>query len=208
MIQRATLRCPAFRSAGQMLLLAAMLAGTSSCISLGAGGKPPPALLTLTADQAPAAGATRSGNIAEAIVITEPETDQRLAVTRVPVQVDDSTIAYLQNAMWVETPARLLRRLLAETVTAQSSRLVLDTVEPVGGPRMRIGGRLIDFGYDARSSSVVVRFDAVRESGEGRVERRRFEVIEPGIRAEAAPVGAALNRAANKLAREVAAWIG
>jgi cholesterol transport system auxiliary component len=30
----------------------------------------------------------------------------------------------------------------------------------------------------------------------------------PGVAAEAGPVGAALNQAANQVAREVAAWVG
>ncbi len=178
----------------------------TGCVSLG--GKAPPALITLSAANAPAQGYARSGRIADAIVITEPEADARLAVTRVPVQVDDSTVQYLKDAMWVEKPARLFRRLLAETVTARSNRLVLDTVEPVGGPRVKIGGRLVDFGYDARTSSAIVRFDAVRETGSGNVERRRFEAVVPGVAAEAGPVGAALNRAANDVAGQVANWIG
>ena len=63
------------------------------------------------------------------------------------------------------------------------------------------------FGYDAQSGSVVVTYDAIRESG-GRLETRRFTASVPGVPAEASPVGVALNDAANQVADDVAEWIG
>jgi cholesterol transport system auxiliary component len=62
-------------------------------------------------------------------------------------------------------------------------------------------------GYDAASSSAVVRFDAVRIDREGKVTTRRFEARETGVVAEAKAVGAALNVAANRVAAEVADWV-
>jgi cholesterol transport system auxiliary component len=61
-------------------------------------------------------------------------------------------------------------------------------------------------GYDARNSSVVVRFDAIRVDSEGRAITRRFEARETGVPAEARAVGAAINEAANRVAADVAAW--
>ena len=63
---------------------------------------------------------------------------------------------------------------------------------------------LVDMGYDARSSAVEVRFDAIRVDSEGRAVTRRFEARETGVPAEGRAVGAALNRAANRVAAEVA----
>jgi cholesterol transport system auxiliary component len=68
-------------------------------------------------------------------------------------------------------------------------------------------GTLLEMGYDARSSSVVVRFDAVRTEAGGKATSRRFEARESGIPASAAAVGPALNRAANQVAREIAEWV-
>ena len=54
----------------------------------------------------------------------------------------------------------------------------------------------------------MVRFDAVLQSGDSQVTTRRFEAVVPGVAAEPEAVGAALNRAANQVADEVAAWAG
>lgn len=182
----------------------------SACVSLGGGGgKGPATLLTLTAAQSAPAGSAASSSAAEALMVMEPETDQSLAVLRVPVQVDDASIAYLQGAIWVEKPARLFRALLAETLRAKTGRLVLEDSQasvPVGG--VRLSGRLITMGYDARSGSVVVRFDAIRTAPNGEVQTKRFEAVVSGVAPLAAEVGPALNKAANDVAGQVAAWMG
>ena len=75
--------------------------------------------------------------------------------------------------------------------------------ETPGG--VRLGGRLLDMGYDAGSQSVVVRFDAIRSAG-GTLSTKRFESVIPGIAAEPEQIGPALNRAANQVAAQVADW--
>lgn len=180
------------------------LTALTGCVSLGP--KVPDTLLNLTAERTAAAGTTASGTYAGAIVVLEPEADQRLAVTRVPVQIDDANVAYIKGAMWVERPARLFQRLLAETLRAKGSRLVVETDPGPGG--QRLSGRLLDMGYDARTQSAVVRYDAVRELPGGKIETRRFESVVPGIEAEGPAVGPALNRAANDVAGQVADWVG
>jgi cholesterol transport system auxiliary component len=55
--------------------------------------------------------------------------------------------------------------------------------------------------------SVVVRFDAVRTSGDGTVSTKRFESTVTGVAAEAVQVGPALNQAGNEVAQQVAAWL-
>ena len=55
---------------------------------------------------------------------------------------------------------------------------------------------------------VVIRYDgAVSRDGGTRVETRRFEAREPSD-GTAATVGPALNAAANRVATDVAGWIG
>ncbi|GGZ92632.1 ABC-type transport auxiliary lipoprotein family protein [Novosphingobium arvoryzae] len=183
----------------------------SGCLGLG-GGKAPPSLLSLTPAKSAPAGAVASGTGATAIMVMEPDTDKRLAVQRVPVQVSASSIAYLKDALWVERPARLFRGLLAETLRAQplpggGGRLVLedDQAAPLIGTRL--SGRLLDMGYDAREMAVVVRFDAFRTGPSGEVATRRFESVVSGVSAKPDAVGAALNRAANDVAGQVAEWM-
>lgn len=176
----------------------------TGCISLG-GGEVPDTLFDLTPVSAAQPGSGARGSLNNAVVVLEPEAAQRLNVARVPVQIDDANIAYLKNAQWVERPARLMQRLIAETIRARSSRIVLE--EDRGTPSLRLSGRLVSMGYDARTSSAVVRFDALRESSDGRIETRRFESVVPGVEASAAAVGPALNRAANDVALQVADWV-
>ena len=188
------------------ILAAALSISLSGCTSLTS--KPPPSLLTLTPTAQAPAGVGASGQISGAILIGELEAPAKLAVSRVPVQIDDANIAYLKDAVWVEQPSRLFRRLLGETIRAQSGRLVVDSSEGMAVPQEAVRGTLREFGYDARSQSVIVRFDAVRTGAGENVQTRRFESIVPGIAAEAGPVGDALNRAANDVAGQVAEWVG
>ncbi len=187
----------------------ALLAALGGCVSISPGGSEmPESLMTLTPTSTSAAGSISSGNLANAIAVIEPEAPQRLNVTRVPVQVNDAQVAYLQNAIWVEKPARLFRRLLAETISARSDRLVIDGADPDLSAQTRLYGTLLDMGYDVRTSSVVIRYDAIREFTNGDIQTRRFESVVPGVTADAASVGPALNQAANDVAAQVADWIG
>lgn len=178
----------------------------AGCVSFGPDV--PPSLLTLTSNAVAPAGVGASGNAETALVLTEFEAPARLDVNRVPVQVTDSEIAYLKEAVWVERPARLFRRLLAETIRTRSGRVVIDGDDPGVLADTRITGVLREFGYDAATGSVVATFDAVRKGEGTAVTTRRFQAVVPGVPAEAAPVGAALNQAANDLALQVAEWIG
>jgi cholesterol transport system auxiliary component len=184
-------------------ILALALAG---CVSLTP--KPPESLLTLTPTRTAPAGATVAGNAASALAVIEPAVDQRLNVVRVPVQTSDASLAYLQDAVWVEKPARLFRQLLAETIRAGGSRLVVGEGELNYTAANKLSGRLLDMGFDAASGSVVVRFDAVLQGADGQVRTKRFESRVSGVAPDAASVGPALNQAANQVAGEVADWVG
>ena len=185
------------------LALTLMLGG---CLSFG--GKAPPTLFSLTAAQVAPAGSTASGSLKSAIVVMEPETDKRLAVQRVPVQIDAANVAYIKDAVWVERPARLFGALLAETLRAKGNVLVFEGSESEAPGASRLSGRLLDMGYDAATQSAVVRFDAIRSAPGGAITTKRFESRVAGISAKPEAVGPALNRAANDVAAQVAEWIG
>lgn len=190
----------------RMLAVPALLLAASGCVSLG-GDKAPPFLLTLSADKAVPAGTVASGTNASAIMVMEPETDQRLAVLRIPVQVDDTQVAYLVGTAWVERPSRLFRGLLAETLRTRTQALVLEDTQAAAASGTRLSGRLIDMGFDARSQSVVVRYDAMRTGPKGEVQTKRFESKVPGVQPKPELVGPALNKAANDVAGQVAEWM-
>ena len=194
------------RLASRTAIVCAAAVSLAGCLSFGS--EPPESLLTLTSERTASAGQPTQGTGQTALTVVEPTAPQRLSVNRVPVQVDDASVAYLKDALWVEKPTRLFRRLLSETIRASSNRVVVDGFDPTLATGDQLRGSLVDFGYDARTSSVVVRFDAVREDGADVITTQRFESVVPGVPAEVGPVGDALNRAANDVAQQVAQWIG
>lgn len=185
-------------------LLPVLLLG--GCLSFG--GEVPESLLTLTPAATAPAGSGASGTQATAIALVEFDAPAALAVTRVPVQVSDTELAYLKDAVWVEEPARLFTRLVAETIRARSGRVVIDGDDPGVLAVDRLQGTLRRFGYDAPTSSVVMVFDAVRGGEGSSVTTRRFEARVPGVTADVAAVGPALNQAANEVAGQIADWVG
>lgn len=194
------LRTPLTLALGALLL--------SGCVSFG--GKVPPFLLTLDADAAPTAGEARTASDAATLTILIPAAPQKLRTTRIPVQQDDASVAYVKDAQWVEAPQRLFQRLLSETVAARTNRVVIDEGQYLTAPGEQLAGQLMEFGVDARSNEAIVVYQAMRVGAGGKtVTQRRFEAREPvGGRIEAKPVGEALTRAANKVASDVAGWLG
>jgi cholesterol transport system auxiliary component len=183
-----------------------LLLALPGCVSLG--GEPPTSLLTLNAEaRAPVGVGATAGADQPVIAVLALDTPAKLDVLRVPVAVTDTELAYLQEAFWVEKPARLFRRLVGETIRARGGAMVIDDDATVTLATVTVRGTLSEMGYDARQSEAVVRFDAVRVAGEGQIATRRFEARETGVPAEGRAVGAALNRAANKVAGEVADWV-
>lgn len=179
----------------------------AACLSFGA--KPPPTLMSLSAESAVAVGTARSTRATEGVSIAIPSVPQSLLTPRVAVQTSPTAIAYLKDAQWVDTPNKLFRNLLAEVVAAKTSRVVADSRNFSIAPDTRLNGRLLNFGLDAPSLSVVVTYDAalVRKEG-GPVEIRRFEARAHVTAQNGPAVALALNRAANQVADEVAGWIG
>lgn len=176
------------------------------CISFAAD--PPDQLFTLTAASTVAAGTASTGDANSALSVMPLEAAQRLNVTRIPVQVNEASVAYLQDAFWVEKPTELFQRLLAETIRGKGTRLVVNGSDAQYAAATKLSGHLLEMGYDASTSSAVVSFEAVLQSPEGQIRTRRFTESVPGIVAEAGAVGAALNQASNRVADQVAEWVG
>ncbi len=197
-----------FRSLRVPLLAAVAAASLSACFGLG--GKTPPFLLTLDAAKAPSAGGARTAADAATLTILIPTAPQKLRTTRIPVQQDGSSVTYVKDAQWVEAPSRLFQRLVSETVSASTSRVVLDEGQYLTAPGEQLAGQLMEFGVDAATNEAVVVYQAMLVSAGGKsVTQRRFEAREAiGGKVEAKPVGEALTRAANKVAVEVTGWIG
>lgn len=181
-----------------------MLAALGGCVRIGA--KPPGMFLSLTSDAAPAAGSSSSGTLADAIVVVEPGAAAPVSVLRIPVQIDASRVAYLKGTEWVERPSRAFQHLIADTLRARGKGLVIEIDRNTTGTR--IGGRLLAMGFDVPTRSAVVRFDAMKWLPDGRIETRRFESTVAGVDPQPNQIGPALNTAANKVAGEIADWVG
>jgi cholesterol transport system auxiliary component len=190
----------------RFLVLAAALP-LGACISFGA--KPPASLLTLTATNALPVGQAQSSTTASSISIEVPVTAAALATARVPVQATPTTLAYVPKAIWSEPPARLFARLMADTVTARTGRVVLSTAQAIGDPGAQLSGELRTFGLDAMTRQATVTFDAaLRRRADGGIEKRRFQASVPVAAIDPASAGPALNDAANQVAVQVADWVG
>lgn len=195
------------RRSARLLLLAAAAVPLAGCISLGE--KPPKALLTLRAATPVATGAARSSNDKSAIVVAVPLVPQALATQRLAVVEGGARVSYVKDALWVEAPARLFRALLAETIMAETGRVVPDPRQFSISPDTRLTGQLGAFGLESGSSNAVVSYDAsLSRTGSDTVMTRRFEARAPVAVVDGDNVAAALNVAANQVAREVAAWVG
>lgn len=189
------------------VLLAAM--PLSACISFGA--KPPPSLLTLQPAATLPAGSEQQSDATKAVTIAPVNAPQELATTRVPVHSGPggTTVAYVKDAQWVEAPANLFQRLLADTVTARTGRIVLSRRQALSTPGATLGGDLRAFGVDATTMEAVVTFDAALQRQDAKsFERKRFEARVPVAKVDTASIGPALNRAANQVADQIADWLG
>jgi cholesterol transport system auxiliary component len=187
-----------------MLASAASLA-LSACVSFGA--KAPPTLLVITADAKVPGGAMKSGEAAEGMIVLMPDVPRKLDTNRVPVQIDDGSIAYLKDAFWADKPSRLLQLLLIETLSAKTGKLILSEVEAGGKAGSYLSGNLSEFGIDAPNNQAVVVYDAVKVVRGKPLQKQRFEAREAIAAIEPGAASASLNKAANKVAADVAAWI-
>jgi cholesterol transport system auxiliary component len=189
------------------IALAVSLSGCSIGGLLG-GGKPPVTLVTLTPEVAEPAQIARSAAAGQAVTIGIPTVPKELSAVRVPVQLGPTDVQYVANLQLIDTPDRLFQGLLEETVRRTTNRVVLDSGQTNLDPGVTVTGQLQRFGYNASTGQVVVTYDgSLSTAGGSRVETRRFTATAPAD-GTAATVGPALNRAANQVATQVAAWIG
>ncbi len=191
------------------LLLSATL--LSACVSFG--GKAPASLITLSSASSIPGGTSQTLASADALSIAVPLAPQAIATNRVAVSTGGTAIAYVKDAQWAEPPARLFQRLLAETIGAKTGKTVLDPRQFASATGMQMSGQLRTFGIvvevdGAKSGEAVVIYDAALSRDRGQhVVTQRFEARVPVARIEAGSVAPALNRAANKVAADVAAWV-
>ena len=187
-----------------------LIAAAFATLALSAcfGGGAPDQLLTLTPSETRPVAQPRTAGPNEAVTVVVPTVPQALRTTRVPVYVSETVVQYLKDAFWVENPGPLFGRLLGETISARTGRVVLDPSQYSHDPGTRITGQLQRFGLDPNTMQVVVVYDAAmeRQTGGG-VVTNRFEARVPVSADTAAAVAPALNQAANQVADQVAAWI-
>ena len=189
------------------MALALTLAGCSLGGLLG-GGKTPATLLTLTPEAADPGQISRTANAGQAVTIAVPAVPKEIRTNRVPVQITPTDIQYVKNLQWVDTPDKLFADLVAETVRRTTGRVVLGPKQSALDPGLLVNGELQQFGYNAQTGQVVVQYDAMLSTEGGtRVEARRFTAT-AAADGTATTVGPALNSAANRVASEVARWIG
>lgn len=184
-----------------LILLLLPLAG---CVSFGA--KPPKTLMTLTPSTSIAVGQTRTAGVGQTMTILNPTPAAAIIAPRIPVYSRGIAIAYVKDAVWVDAPARMFQKLLSEVVAARNGAVVLDLRQYTTDPGLRVQGSLPMFGIDADRMEAVVTYDAIIARGAG-LDTRRFENRVPLSEIDAESAGLALNKAANNVAIEVAAWV-
>jgi cholesterol transport system auxiliary component len=175
------------------------------------GGNPPPAqLLSLASPPVSAdAGLSAKADGSNSITVMDPNTARKLESPRIPVQVDANSIAYVAEAQWVDTPRKLFRKLLADTITARSNGtlLVMDPAQIAPASGRKLAGELVDFGIDAQSMTAVVTYEATLLQEAGGIVRRRFTATAPVRKIKSTTIAAPLNAAAQKVANDVAEWL-
>lgn len=190
--------------------LAFSVTACSPLVQIGGNEKAPQSLLTLTATATPAPPATGAINRADTIGVELPGVPATLQTLRLPVTTSPNDVRYLVGATWAEQPSRQFQRLLADTISA-AGIAVIDIRQSSIAPARRLTGTLHSFGLDVSNPSapvVRVRFDAqiANPRAPQTLLLRRFETTEPAVDQRPVAVADALNRAANRVAAEVAAW--
>ena len=188
------------------ILPLALLVSLAACVSFGE--KPPASLMTLSATEQLPAGQTRPLTSDNSIIVYPPTTTQMLATDHVAVRTGDTSIAYLKDARWSDSPARLFADLLSDTIAARTDRVVIDRRQYALAPGARLSGKLESFELNGGRGEVVVIYDAVLVAGEGKSPAsRRFEARVKTASEKPGAVGRALNVAANQVAVAVADWV-
>lgn len=196
------------RLSGLMAVL--LLAGCGPLVQIGGNDKPPVSLLTLSATTPPASYVGPAPTSAS-LAVEIPAVPLPLQTLRLPVTTSATEVRYLTGATWAEQPNRQFQRLLADTLAAKGIAVV-DPRATRTPPARTLTGTLGAFGLDVSDPMapvVRVRYDA--QLGTTRtaptVMLRRFDAVEPVSAQTPVAVAAALNRAANRVALDVASWV-
>lgn len=176
-----------------------------ACVSFGP--KAPKTLMILTASATVSTETVRQASAENTVLILTPTASAAVSTVRIPVYDGATMLSYVADGAWNEPPARALQRLLSETVTARTTKIVLDPRQFGANPAMRLSGQIQRFGIDPGAMQAVVVLDAQLSREAGKVETRRFEAKSPVGAIDAPQSGAALNRAANDVAAQVADWV-
>ena len=190
-----------------LLIPLALLPACGPLVQIGSGRPVADSLLVIEADAKPQPAPNGLGMT---LTVELPQLPAMLQTLRLPVRTSDSEIKYLAAASWAETPSRQFQRLIADTL-ASRGMAILDRSQAATRPTASLSGTLRDFTLDVRARPmVIVRYDAQlsRPGQPNPVALRRFEVTEPVADQSPANVAAALSRAANRLATDLADWTG
>ncbi|WP_310497711.1 ABC-type transport auxiliary lipoprotein family protein [Sandarakinorhabdus sp.] len=190
------------------VLLILALSGCGPLVQIGGNTPAPEALLTLSAAAVPRPYGGPAA-VGETLSVAVPSVPAVLQTLRLPVTTSSVETSYLAGASWAEQPARQFQRVLADTLTADGQAVIDARTGAVPAAR-QLTGTLRSFGLDVSGAAVVrVRYDAqlAGPRGNGSVAIRRFDTEEPVSSQTPAAVAAALNRAANRVAADVAAWV-
>ena len=190
----------------RILPVALPVALLGGCLSFGA--KPPKTLMVLTTSSPIEPNSVRTATADNTVLVLTPTAPVAIGTTRIPVYDGSTNLAYVVDAGWNEPPARAMQRIVSDTITARTRKIVLDPRQFATSPAMRLSGQLQRFGVEPGALQVVVVFDAQLSRGSDRVETRRFEARAPIATIVGPEVGAALNVAANDLAVQIAGWVG
>ncbi len=184
------------------LTLALALGACGPLVQIGGNAKSPDSLLTLRATATPAAASADTG---PTLGVEVPAVPGPLQTLRMPVVTADTEVTYLKAAIWADQPNKQFQRLLSDTLVTHG-RQVIDLSQSGVAPQRRLTGVLGEFGIDVRSPGtpvVRVRYDAQLTSP---FKLQRFEASEPLANVAPQEAAAALNRAANRVAGQVADW--
>ena len=195
----------------QLFALAAAVAitGCGPLVQIGGNDKAPESLLTLSATAVPLPP-SGPANRADTFGVDLPGVPAMLQTLRLPVTTSPTEVTYLVGANWAEQPNRQFQRLLADTLSARGIAVIDVRQSPIA-PARNLTGTLQNFGLDVSdplAPVVRVRYDAqvANPRAADTVKLRRFETTEPAADQRPVAVAAALNRAANRIAAEVATW--
>ena len=184
----------------------AVLSGCGPLVQIGGNTPAPAALLTLRAEALTNAVPAKPD---ATLMVSQPTVPGALQTLRLPVTTADTELQYLKDGSWIEQPAKLFQRLLIDVVAAKAGVIALDGRNPEIMSQRKLTGQLLEFGLDVRSSPVVrVRYDAALTSNTGKLLAvRSFTASQPVTAQTPGNVAAALNRAANSVAGDVADWV-